>query len=62
MATQKALLVQEIGKPLVIVHDRPTPEPGHGQLQIKVTVAGELHSCRSMTTYMIFSPQPLSLY
>jgi hypothetical protein len=41
MATQRALLVQEVGKPLVLVHDRLIPEPGRGQLQIKVTVAGE---------------------
>lgn len=41
MATQRALLVQEIGKPLGVVEDRPILEPGTGQIQIKVTVAGE---------------------
>ena len=41
MSTQRALLVQEIGKPLVLVHDRQIPEAGHGQVQIKVTVAGK---------------------
>lgn len=41
MATQRALLVQEIGKPLVLVHDRLIPEAGQGQVQIKVTVAGK---------------------
>jgi hypothetical protein len=41
MAIQRALLVQEIGKPLVLVHDHPIREPGHGQIQIKVTVAGK---------------------
>jgi hypothetical protein len=40
-ASQRALLVQEIGKPLVLVHDHPILEPGNGQVQIKVTVAGE---------------------
>jgi hypothetical protein len=39
-ATQRALLVQEIGKPLVLVHDHPILEPRNGQVQIKVTVAG----------------------
>jgi hypothetical protein len=41
MATQRALLVQEIGKPLVLVHDHPILEPGNGQVQIKVTIAGK---------------------
>jgi NADPH2:quinone reductase len=40
MATQRALLVQEVGKPLVLVKDHPIREPGQGQVQIKVTVAG----------------------
>jgi hypothetical protein len=40
-ATQRALLVQEIGKPLVLVNDHPILEPGNGQVQIKVTVAGK---------------------
>jgi NADPH2:quinone reductase len=41
MAAQRALLVQEIGKPLVLVEDHPIREPGQGQIQIKVTVAGK---------------------
>ena len=41
MATQTALLVQEIGKPLVLVNDRLIPEAGHGQVQLKVKVAGK---------------------
>jgi hypothetical protein len=49
MSTQRALLVQEIGKPLVLVHDRQIAEAGHGQVQIKVTVAGksdaQKHDC-----------------
>jgi hypothetical protein len=49
MATQRALLVQEIGKPLVLVHDRLLPEPGRGQLQIKVAVAGESNKRRDPT-------------
>lgn len=39
--TQRALLVQEIGKPLVLVQHHPIPEPGHDQVQIKVSVAGK---------------------
>jgi hypothetical protein len=41
MAIQRALIVQEIGKPLVLVQDHPILEPGNGQVQIKVTVAGK---------------------
>jgi NADPH2:quinone reductase len=48
MATQRALVVQEIGKPLVVVHDRLLPEPGPGQLQIKVAVAGESNRRRNL--------------
>jgi len=39
-STQKALLVTEIGKPLVLVHDRPIARPGPDQVQLKVSVAG----------------------
>lgn len=38
--TQKALLVTEVGKPLVLITDRPVPQPGPSQVQIRVTVAG----------------------
>jgi NADPH2:quinone reductase len=38
--TQKALLVAEIGKPIILTHDRAIPEPGPSQVQIKVAVAG----------------------
>lgn len=38
--TQKALLVTEIGKPVVLVTDRPIPQPGPNQVQLKVRVAG----------------------
>lgn len=38
--TQKALLVTELGKPVVLVTDRPVPQPGPSQVQIRVTVAG----------------------
>lgn len=39
-STQKAILVKEIGKPVVLVTDWPIPEPGPSQVQIKVSVAG----------------------
>lgn len=39
-STQKALLVTEIGKPVVLVTDHPIPQPGAKQIQIKVSVAG----------------------
>jgi D-arabinose 1-dehydrogenase-like Zn-dependent alcohol dehydrogenase len=54
MSTQRALLVREIGKPLVLVHDRPIPKAGHGQVQIKVTVAGKSETCRLMIAPLIF--------
>jgi NADPH:quinone reductase-like Zn-dependent oxidoreductase len=37
--SQRALLLQEVGKPLV-VGDRPIPEPGVNQILVKVLVAG----------------------
>ena len=39
-STQKALIVTEIGKPIVLTTDRTIPEPSQNQVQIKVTVAG----------------------
>jgi NADPH:quinone reductase-like Zn-dependent oxidoreductase len=38
--TQKALIVTEIGKPLILVEDRIIAEPGPNQVQVKVGVAG----------------------
>ncbi|CAJ2511287.1 Uu.00g069120.m01.CDS01 [Anthostomella pinea] len=38
--TQKALVVTEVGQPLVLVTERAVPQPGPNQIQIKVTVAG----------------------
>ncbi|KAI1337956.1 putative alcohol dehydrogenase [Xylariaceae sp. FL0016] len=38
--TQRALVVTELGKPVVLVHDREIPQPGRNQIQLKVTVAG----------------------
>jgi NADPH:quinone reductase len=38
--TQKALIVSEIGKPVTLISDRPVPEPGTSQVQLKVAVAG----------------------
>ncbi|KAK9350624.1 chaperonin 10-like protein [Lipomyces doorenjongii] len=37
---QKALVVTDIGQPVVFVYDHAIPEPGPNQVQIKVTVAG----------------------
>ncbi|KAH7024154.1 chaperonin 10-like protein [Ilyonectria destructans] len=37
--SQRALLLQEVGKPLV-VGERSIPQPGHNQLLVKVLVAG----------------------
>ncbi|KAK5064227.1 hypothetical protein LTR84_000060 [Exophiala bonariae] len=39
-STQRALLITEIGQPLTIVTDRPIPQPGPNQIQIKVSIAG----------------------
>lgn len=36
--TQRALLAPSIGAPLVLVHDRPIPQPGPNQVQIKISV------------------------
>ncbi|KAF2258430.1 putative alcohol dehydrogenase [Lojkania enalia] len=40
MATQRALLVSKIGKPVVSTSDWPIPSPRTKQLQIRVTTAG----------------------
>lgn len=37
--SQRAILLQEVGKPLV-VGSRPIPQPGKDQLLVKVLVAG----------------------
>ncbi|KAK8118002.1 uncharacterized protein PG998_006283 [Apiospora kogelbergensis] len=37
---QQAIVVQEVGKPVVLVSDQPIPTPGPQQVQIKVTVGG----------------------
>ncbi|KAI0477303.1 putative alcohol dehydrogenase [Xylariaceae sp. FL0804] len=56
MATQKALVVREIGKPLVLVHDRRIPEPASGQVQIKVAVTGlNPHDQRSRDTGLLIA-------
>jgi NADPH:quinone reductase-like Zn-dependent oxidoreductase len=39
MSVQKALVVKQIGSPVVLVTDRPTPSPGPGQVLVKVSVA-----------------------
>jgi NADPH:quinone reductase-like Zn-dependent oxidoreductase len=37
--TQKSIVLHAVGSP-VVLEERPVPEPGEGQLLIKVTVAG----------------------
>lgn len=39
-ATQKAIVVKELGKPVELVTDWPIPQPEPGQIQLKVSVAG----------------------
>lgn len=39
-SVQKALIVAEIGKPVKLIHDKPIPEPGPKQIQLKVKIAG----------------------
>lgn len=39
-STQKALLVTQINKPVVLTTDWPVPQPGPNQIQLKVNVAG----------------------
>jgi len=39
-STQRAIVVQEIGKPVVLINNRPIPTPGPNQIQIKVSIAG----------------------
>ncbi|CAJ1375911.1 unnamed protein product [Effrenium voratum] len=42
-ATMKAAVVEEFGKPLV-VKDVPVPEPGHGEVLVKVIASGVCHT------------------
>ncbi|KAK7952891.1 alcohol dehydrogenase [Apiospora saccharicola] len=37
---QKAIVVQELGKPVALISNQPIPTPGPQQVQLKVTVAG----------------------
>lgn len=37
-ATQKAIVIKGIGKPVQLVDDWPVPEPGPGQVQLKVLI------------------------
>lgn len=62
MTAQRALLVKEIGKPLVLVHDRLIPKEGPGQVQIKVTVAGKSQTRRNMAALSFFGFLLLRLY
>lgn len=39
MATMDALMVETVGQP-VVLRKRPIPEPGEGEIRIKVTVVG----------------------
>lgn len=39
-STQKAILLKELNKPVVLVEDWPIPDPGPSQVQLKVSVAG----------------------
>ena len=41
--TMKAAVLHKIGHPLVI-EDMPVPEPGHGDVLIKVRACGVCHS------------------
>ncbi|KAI0147351.1 putative alcohol dehydrogenase [Xylariaceae sp. FL1272] len=38
--TQKALLIREVGQPVVLTNSHPIPQPGENQVQVRVTVAG----------------------
>ncbi|KAK6857853.1 alcohol dehydrogenase- zinc-containing [Apiospora arundinis] len=38
--SQQAVVVQEVGKPVVLASDQPIPIPGPRQVQLKVSVAG----------------------
>lgn len=39
MTTMNALMVEAIGKPIVL-GERPIPSPGEGEVLVKVTVVG----------------------
>ena len=39
----RAAVIQEFGRPLVI-EDRPVPEPGPGQIRVKIETSGVCHT------------------
>ena len=41
--TMKAAVVREFGKPLAI-EEVPVPEPGEGQIQVKIEACGVCHT------------------
>ncbi|CAG9952971.1 unnamed protein product [Clonostachys rosea f. rosea IK726] len=52
--TQKALVVTELGKPVVLVTDWPIPEPKEKQIQVKIAVAGiNPHDLKARDTGLI---------
>ena len=66
MATMNALMVEEIGKP-VVFRKRPIPTPGEGEILIKVTVGARQsdlspmkhHSRLSVLTYHLRPSKPV---
>lgn len=42
--TMKAAVVRELGKPLTI-EDPPVPEPGVGQMRVRIQACGVCHTC-----------------
>lgn len=57
--TQKALLVTEIGKPLILVTNQPIPQPKPSQVQIRVTVAGANPHDHKARDYGLFIAESL---
>lgn len=51
MATMNALVVEAIGKP-VVLRQRPIPSPAEGEILVKVTVVGCGHSSRAVPTWL----------
>ncbi|ETI22636.1 hypothetical protein G647_06712 [Cladophialophora carrionii CBS 160.54] len=62
--TQKALLVTELGKPLTLTTERAVPQPGAGQVLVRVTVAGaNPHDQKSRETGLFIAdslPAPIT--
>jgi NADPH:quinone reductase-like Zn-dependent oxidoreductase len=58
-ATQKSIVITEVGKPVSLVTNRAIPKPGPNQVQVKVAVAGlNAHDAKTRDYGLFIIPDP----